>query len=163
MTKKTAKSSSVIRSRRFLNEVNVNSQREIKDKLEEATQRPRGNTFEAHLKKNLENKKQFKKSGRRYQSFTEENVETPNKVTPKINSIKTGLEKINQLCDGAIQSTSRLGHRLRQQHLRTGKDFVNLDILVERLNYENTIENWEKSVKQANNEEARNLFVNMPY
>lgn len=159
--KKGMKSSSAARSRKFLSEVNVSSQREIKTKLEETIKKSHGNVFETNFKKNIENSKKYKKPGRKYQSFTEENVETPNKATPKVNSIKTGLDKITQLCDGAIQSTSRLGHRLRQQHLRTGKDFVNLDILVEKLNYENTIENWEKSVKQANSSESKNLFGNV--
>jgi len=162
--RKQAKSSSA-RSQKVLSETTISSDRETKSRGECTKPKSRGNPelYESNLLQNLKATAKLKKSGSRYQSYTKENVGTPIRIDTPTNPIKGSLNKLNQLCDGAMKSTNRLGLKLRQQQAKTGKDFVNLDTLIEKLTYENTIENWEQSVKQADKIDQRSSLFNMNY
>ena len=69
------------------------------------------------------------------------------------------FEMINKLCSGMKRSTNRLGAKLKRQQSKIVKDYSNLDVQMELLNYDNTIENWEKSLKKVQSMEQKGGFL----
>jgi len=71
------------------------------------------------------------------------------------------IEKINKLIKGEKRSTSKLGNRLKKQQIKIVKQFKKLGVEVEKLNYNNTMGNWQKSIKNVDQLEQKSVFFNL--
>jgi len=71
------------------------------------------------------------------------------------------IEKINELCKGEKRSTSKLGNRLKKQHVKIVKQYKKLGVEVEKLNYDNTLGNWQRSIKNVDQLGEKSTFFNL--
>ena len=140
--------------KKFLNDLNIQSHRDLRLRTN-SRRNVDGNRDLFTANHHSEKKILFQNArrGRKYQLSIQDNIETRSRTSGAVQSFTTlndkdSISKINELCQGAIKSTSNLSLRMRQQHDRTGKELSRLGTRIEKLTFENTIENWENSVKQ---------------
>jgi len=145
-----------------LNELTGNPQKEIKSKFIIKRKQRNGDTFQANLTKNKQIVSSSKKNLTKPHSISHENINAPGVIglstrdpnKPEIESVN----KINELCRVAMKSTNKITGKLIKQYSKTGKDYAKLDTKMEKLKYENTIKNWEKSLQQVENTKKSSFF-----
>jgi len=146
-----------------LNELGANSQKDLKSKfIIKKKMHRNGDVFQANLNKNKQIISSSKKSLPKHHSVSHENIPVQGLVglstrdlnKPNLDSVN----KINELCKVAMKSTNKITGKLIKQYSKTGKEYAKLDTKVEKLKYENTIKNWEKSLQQVENTKKSSFF-----
>ena len=136
-------------------EANENIHKSPKTKFLIKNKTPKNNeVFQANLQKNKRKVLNIRKKKIKSHSTSQENLSGTVVGLSSRDLNKPPLdviEKINQLCHGVLQSSNKLGGKIQKEYRKTGREFSRLDIQMEKLKYENTILNWEKSLKQAEN------------